>query len=150
MGMKLPKALEAEVLARAGVGKKSRRPRAAKKLSAGWAVELTLPCVVLSEANQRCHWTARRKRFDGQRAALRAVLIESPAHIVLAYGQGLAVTWTHVGRRMDSDNLAGAFKALRDDLASFFGIDDGSDLWEWHYRQEAGTPGVRVRIEGKP
>ena len=148
--MKVSKELEARILAQAGVGKTARRPRAAKKLAAGWAVELTLPCVVLSEANQRCHWAVRKKRFDLQRTTLLAVCAEAP--LPGFHHLPVRVTFTHVGRRMDSDNLAGAFKALRDELAeTVFGVDDGDDGVEWRYEQRpGGTPGVVVRIEGKP
>ena len=149
--MKVSKELEAKILAQAGVGKKARRPRAARKLAAGWAVELTLPCVVLSEANQRHHWAARKKRFDAQRMTLVAAFLDAPLLSMFNY-LPVRVTFTHVGRRMDSDNLAGAFKALRDELAeTVFGVDDGDDGVEWRYEQRpGGSPGVVVRIEGKP
>src|SRR5205807_1700760 len=54
----------------------------------------------------------------------------------------VVVTLTHVGRRMDSDNLAGAFKAVRDEIADNVGTDDGSAFFEWRYEQRTGEPGV--------
>jgi hypothetical protein len=153
--VKESKELEAKCIALAG-GKPARKHRPAKKLPAGWAVELTLPTVVRSEANQRCHWAVRKRRFDTQNLALRAVIGEAGMcewldgmGLRVRQGESVVVTWTHIGRRMDSDNLAGSMKALRDELAKWLAVDDGDERITWVYRQEQGsTPGVRVRIEG--
>jgi hypothetical protein len=51
---------------------------------------------------------------------------------------------------MDSDNLAGAFKALRDAVAALLDVDDGTDRIRWHYRQKPGPHAVAVRIRPKP
>ena len=150
--MKVPKDVGRKILAMAGgAPRRAGGPRPPKKLPAGWAVELTLPCVVLSELNQRCHWAVRRKRFDAQSTALRAVLHEAGLGGWYVTSFPVAVTLTHVGRRMDTDNLAGAFKGVRDSLAAWLGVDDGDEASvTWHYRQETGRPGgVRVRIQGR-
>lgn len=150
MGMKLPKDLERKVLDLAGGGGRKRPPRRpAKKLAAGWAVELALPCVVVSELNRRDHWAVRKRRFDVHRDTFRAVLAEAG----LAEWWPLmpvAVTLTRVGRQpMDAhDGLRSAFKGLVDAVADWLGLDDGDERVEWRYAQEAGTPGVRLRIEG--
>jgi hypothetical protein len=137
-----------EALAGGTPPKARAKPRPAK-LAAGWAVELTLPTVVVSEMNRRDFWAVRRKRFKTQADTLRAVLYEAGLQRWLRPG-AVAVTLTHVGRRMDSDNLAGAFKGLRDALADYMLADDGDDAQAtWAYRQEAGTPGVKVRVEGR-
>lgn len=41
-------------------------------------------------------------------------------------------------KRLDDDNLAGGFKALRDAIAESLGIDDGDERIEWIYRQQVG------------
>lgn len=41
-------------------------------------------------------------------------------------------------KRLDDDNLAGGFKALRDAIAESLGIDDGDERIEWIYRQQIG------------
>jgi hypothetical protein len=147
--MRLPKDVEARVLALAGGPAKPRRRAAPpKKLAAGWAVELSLPCVVRSELNQRDHWAVRKRRFDTQATTLRAVLLEAGLESWLTPFP-LTATFTHVGRAMDDDNLAGAFKGLRDSLAKWLGVDDADPLVSWRYEQQAGTPGVRVRIGGR-
>lgn len=55
-----------------------------------------------------------------------------------------------VPRRLDSDNLATAMKALQDAIASFLGIDDGDEdriRWEYGQIETRGTPGVIVKLE---
>jgi len=40
---------------------------------------------------------------------------------------------------LDDDNLRGAFKAIRDGIAKFFGVNDGDQArWQWEYDQEKG------------
>ncbi len=155
--MKVSKAQERACLALAG-GKPVRKMRKpTPKLAAGWAIELVLPCTVVSEMNRRDFWAVRKRRFDSQAMTLGAVLRE--AGLVSSYrpkwvtSLPVAVTWTHVGRTMDTDNLASAFKGLRDELAEFLGCDDGDEAnVTWEYRQEnavGGVGGVRVRVEGR-
>lgn len=124
--------------------KRIRKPVATPQ--AGWSVTLIVPCRVKSEANQRCHWAERRKRFKEQEDALRLVM--SAAWLAdWIPDLPLRITWMHVGRRFDSDNLAGAFKGLRDCLATLFDVDDGDERITWEYQQRAGKSGVEVTIE---
>ncbi len=112
------------------------------------AVELAIPVRVVSEANQRDHWAVRKRRFDAQKMALAGVLagISLPPLPV-------AVMWTKLGgRNLDTDNLAGSFKALRDHLADHYRVDDaaGSGI-AWGYDQiPGGKHGVRVLIAVMP
>lgn len=49
---------------------------------------------------------------------------------------------------MDSDNLAGAAKGLRDKIAAWLGCDDSpTDPVRWVVDQCPGEPGTFVRIE---
>ena len=61
----------------------------------------------------------------------------------------LRVTITRLGpKRMDPDNNVSACKDVQDAVADWVGQDDGSDGFEWVYRQElCQTPGVRIRVE---
>lgn len=44
-------------------------------------------------------------------------------------------------RMLDDDNLAGAFKSIRDEVASFFNVDDGpKGPIAWRYEQQRGEP----------
>jgi hypothetical protein len=42
-------------------------------------------------------------------------------------------------RRLDDDNLSGGAKALRDAVARWIGIDDGSPRLAWEYHQVIGN-----------
>jgi hypothetical protein len=53
--------------------------------------------------------------------------------------------------RMDSDNLQGAFKAVRDEVARWLDIDDGGDEVTWVYAPQRIRPGAAtVTIEFFP
>jgi hypothetical protein len=107
---------------------------------------LVLPLVVVSEANQREFWAKKYRRKIKQQSAVdtawRFRFDRRPAAPAM-------ITLTRLGgRRMDSDNLAGAFKHIRDQIARILGVDDGSDLLTWRYAQEPGGPrGIRIEIE---
>lgn len=53
-------------------------------------------------------------------------------------------------RVLDDDNLASGFKATRDGVADWLGVDDGDKRLTWRYAQEKGAPkfyGVRIEVE---
>jgi hypothetical protein len=52
-------------------------------------------------------------------------------------------------RELDSDNLSGSLKPLRDGISATIGIDDGDKRLIWQYSQitTKGHPGVMVTIE---
>jgi hypothetical protein len=59
----------------------------------------------------------------------------------------LLITLTRVGpRKLDDDNLAHAFKYVRDQIAAVVGTDDGSNQYTWRYEQRRGDYGVDVEI----
>lgn len=64
----------------------------------------------------------------------------------------LTIIITRIGpRRLDDDNLASACKYIRDQIATTVGVDDGSPLYTWVYRQRnegRGQYGVDVEITG--
>jgi hypothetical protein len=143
--MRVPKAL-ADKIEAAGEVQACRLPVAA---CPAWAAEFAIPCVVVSEPNRRDHWAVKARRRGEQTAALCAA-------VFTAFGGWIPptpclVTFTRSGPRpMDSDNLAGAFKGLRDSVARWLGVDDGDESKvAWAYRQEKGPAGVRVRIESR-
>lgn len=113
-----------------------------------WSITLTVPVQVVSEANVRSHWSGKYKRGNEQASALMATIWPLVRPVI---GRGLTITWTKLGgKALDTDNLSGAFKALRDRLAAWLGIDDGDERIDWEYRQEpGGDVGVRVEIRGK-
>jgi hypothetical protein len=114
-------------------------------------IEFTAPVRIESEANTRCHWAARKKRFDEQRMVTRCAMRNCGTHPGFVIGRNATVTLTRVGpRRLDDDNLAGGFKAVRDEIARILNVDDGDPRVTWRYEQERGAPkqyAIRVKIE---
>jgi len=106
------------------------------------------PLRTVSEANVRTHWARRAKRAREQRrvaqvytrAALASHGVPRPP---------LVIRLTRIAERsLDSDNLAGAFKAVRDGIADALGIDDGDQRLTWLYQQEKADRGTyQVRVE---
>ena len=94
---------------------------------------MEFPIKTVSEANRREHWAVKNARKKMQQLDFTALwrsfkgTVEPPA----------TVTFTRYSCNvLDSDNLAGAFKHVRDALAKEIGIDDGSPLIKWEYKQE--------------
>jgi len=92
----------------------------------------TFEIKTVSEANQREHWRVRNARKKSQQADFAALWwrnggqVEPPAMI----------TFTRYScRLLDNDNLAGAFKHVRDELARQIGIDDGDERVKYRYEQ---------------
>ena len=109
-------------------------------------VLVVLPLRIVSEANSREHWAPKAKRAREQRGATRLVLKASAT----PPGPPVVVTLTRIApRRLDGDNLQRACKAVRDGVADWLGIDDGSEEVTWLYRQEKGKPrqyAVKVEV----
>jgi len=57
-----------------------------------------------------------------------------------------------IGRKLDSDNLQGAFKYIRDAIAELLvpglatGRADDDERITWEYAQEKGKVGVRIEV----
>jgi hypothetical protein len=118
-------------------------------MSESASFSFVVPVKTVSEANQREHWSVRRKRVKSHRSAAHyaaSVVGGDPAKV--RERVPLVVRLVRVGpRKLDSDNLSSACKAVRDGIADWLGIDDGrDDLVTWEYDQERGMPSVRVTI----
>jgi len=90
--------------------------------------------------NARVHWTKRAARSKKERATVgwamrahrRPILSRPPTTCTLV---------RIAPRMLDDDNLQGAFKSIRDEVASFFGVDDGPrGPIAWRYEQRKGEP----------
>lgn len=92
--------------------------------------------------NARVHWTSRASKVRRERLAVRAALAHDCWPDVKTASPPTTCTMVRVAPRMlDDDNLAGAFKAVRDEIASFFGVDDGpKGPIAWRYEQRKGAP----------
>jgi crossover junction endodeoxyribonuclease RusA len=103
------------------------------------------------------HWSELRRRAKTQRKGACVATWAAAGVQRLRGGECATVTITRLsstGRKLDTDNLAGSAKHIRDGIADALGVDDGSDRYTWRYGQEAhpirGAWGVRVTIEISP
>jgi hypothetical protein len=116
-------------------------------------VIVTVPLRTVPGLNAREHWAARAKRVKRERtvvwvgccAALRSFTDrEYPpyfVHLVRISPRG----------KIDSDNLQGALKAVRDQVAYELCVDDGDEmLVRWTYAAERGPWGVRIEVRREP
>lgn len=96
--------------------------------------------------NSREHWRKRAERVKRERAATREAFLLRPLP-----AWPVVITITRVGRRRcDSDTIPGAAKAVRDEIAAMYGVDDGDERYEWKYEQrQAGEYMVVVEIEAR-
>lgn len=119
---------------------------------------LEIPIRTVSEANQRCHWSVRAKRAKRQRNAValfcrtrvdwRRLVVEWS----LFRDSRATVELTRVSPRvLDDDNLRGALKATRDQIADELGLKSDRDPRVcWVYAQQRGKPkehAVTVEVE---
>jgi hypothetical protein len=107
-------------------------------------VKLVIPMKVASVANLREHWRSKARRNAVQRAAVHLAVTSAWARgerIADPPPPGTVVTFTRVApRELDDDNLASAFKAIRDQVAAEMGIDDRDKRVRWAYAQRKGGP----------
>lgn len=112
--------------------------------SGGGAVEVVIPIRTVSALNAREHWTKRTRRVKAERMATFYTLKphKPPA-------MPCVVTMTRLGpsNGLDDDNLRGALKGVRDQIAEWFGIDDRDPRVVWAYGQRRQINwGVEVRF----
>ena len=111
-------------------------------------IEVEMDMKIVSVANMRLHWAAKARLTKIQRQKTRMAL----AAVAQSYGVEIlpvTVVLTRVApRKLDGDNLQSGFKAVRDGVADWLGVDDGSSMIEWQYNQRSGGPKVyKVEIE---
>ena len=123
-------------------------------MTAQWEVTCELPMRLPSMANLRLHWATKAKTVKAQRSATGLALRTTGRAFLTAWKHmdanprlHLHCLLTRVGpRKLDDDNLAHAFKAIRDEVAGYMGVDDGSERWTWQYAQQKGAYAVRIRL----
>lgn len=103
---------------------------------------ITIPLRLDSMLNLRLHHMSKHHKVKAQREAAIVVPRGTPVPCT--------VLLTRIApRELDGDNLQGAFKALRDGIASRLGVDDRDPRVSWLYDQERGRAreyAVRITI----
>ena len=131
--------------------RRSRPRKAGKNLIGLWCtgdglslVDIFAPIIVVSEANLRGHWWSKDKRRREQRYAAAMVVRTYAPRLFLS--NVTHVTLTRYGvRLLDTDNLAGAFKAVRDGIADALGVDDGTLPWQYD-QLKSQSLGIRISL----
>lgn len=103
----------------------------------------SIPIKTVTGLNAREHWRKRASRVKAERAAVALIVKPFPTPCI--------VRLIRLSPAMcDDDNLQGACKAIRDEIAKVCGVDDGpSGPIQWVYAQEKckrGQFGVRVEM----
>jgi hypothetical protein len=106
-------------------------------------VKYIIPIKTVAGLNAREHHMVRARRIKSERYATS--LIVKPHHVPCI------VRMVRISPSLcDDDNLQGALKSVRDEIAKICGADDGpNDPITWAYGQEKckrGHFGVRVEI----
>ena len=107
-------------------------------------ISFTIPVRTVSALNARMHWAARARQVKKERQATalwfpKRRIVELPA----------VVTMVRLSPgTLDDDNLRGALKGVRDEIARQLGVDDRDARVEWKYAQGRGKAAVLVTIEG--
>lgn len=103
-----------------------------------------------NHGNGREHWASRARRVKAERSATMAAWYGAKRKVTLP----CVVTLTRIApRQMDGDNLQGALKGVRDQVAQQLGVDDRDARVTWVYGQERGKPrtyAVRVHVSSGP
>jgi hypothetical protein len=100
------------------------------------AVSVVMFMRTVSEMNCREHFMAVANRKKQQRTATAMALATLTRRPTLP----VVVTLTRFGpKALDDDNLRGAMKFCRDEIASYYGVNDGGKDIEWRYGQEICT-----------
>lgn len=106
---------------------------------------IAIPMKLPSAANLREHWAVKAKRVKAQRKTVALAMLAEGDELrrlrsLLSMGATLRIVLTRSApRKLDDDNLASAFKAVRDEVAKQLGVDDGSDAIEWRCIQAPGA-----------
>lgn len=99
---------------------------------------------LVSEANNKDHWSQKKRRSDVVKFKTKIALLEANAWMVQLPCE---VTLTRIApRNLDDDNLRTAFKNARDTCAAILtgdlrpGRADNDSRITWHYAQRKGLP----------
>lgn len=115
-------------------------------------ITIELPIRLYSVANLGEHWSTKMKRNQAQGLQVTAAMREALSEKQMRPKDRFIITLTRIGpKTLDDDNLASAFKKVRDCVARALGIDDKQTLMlRWIYEQEKSKEyGIRIEIRTK-
>lgn len=105
-----------------------------------------LPIKTVAGLNAREHWRKRCKRVSSERSAAHLIVREIARKVPMPVT--VTLVRASVGT-LDSDNLQGALKGIRDGVADAYGVDDNGLDIRWQYGQtkcKRGGHGVYIDI----
>lgn len=105
---------------------------------------VTIPLRTGGGLNGREHHFARARRVASERSWTQYALFNNKRPRLPC-----SVTLTRIApsNGMDDDNLVGALKAVRDQVAAWLGVDDKrSQVVAYRYAQDRGPWGVRIEF----
>lgn len=87
--------------------------------------------------NGRENWRPKAARIAKERKAVASALIAAgELERAASFTSGAVLLIRHSAGVLDDDNLRGALKGTRDEVASWLGIDDKDQRIAWDYAQE--------------
>lgn len=109
---------------------------------------LLIPIRTVSALNAREVWQAKAARTAKERKAAAKALATAPRVMPPCT---VLITRVSPGIGCDDDNLAGAMKAIRDEIAVWLKVDDRkSQQVRYRYAQKRGEWGVQVEFGPPP
>jgi hypothetical protein len=94
--------------------------------------------------NAREKWQVRAGRVKKERKAVAWLLVRQPKPVIPC---SVLLTRSAPSIGMDDDNLPGALKSVRDEIAHWLGIDDRhSGQVRYRYAQKRGPWGVEIEF----
>jgi hypothetical protein len=124
-------------------GRELQAKEAPKPLARLSVSVLISPLKLVSEANANDKLRNKISRKTAVKAAVSAALPE------LRFPLPCVVVLTRIGgKQLDDDNLQRCFKAVRDVVAKWLGVDDADPRIRWRYRQRPGWVmgcGIQIR-----
>lgn len=107
-------------------------------------ISITIPLKTISTSNARLN----RFKLAAMTKAQRSTTKHALGSVALPPAQPLTIVITRIGpKNLDSDNLATSQKGVRDGVADWLGVDDGSPLLDWQYQQRSGSKTYEIEIE---
>lgn len=103
---------------------------------------ISVPIRTVPGLNAREDWRARSRRVKSERRTTALVLASRIPPVVPC---SVLLTRVAASSGVDDDNLAGALKAVRDQVAQWIGVDDRDrKTVRYRYAQRRGPWGVEI------